>query len=44
VSPYAIAAAGSPLAALGPGNFHGIEQNGAIPKFGYAMPLRADLG
>ncbi len=44
VSPYAIAAAGSPLAALGPGNFHGIEQSGAIPKFGYAMPPRADLG
>ena len=44
VSPYAIAAAGSPLAALGPGNFHGIEQSGAIPKFGYAMPARADLG
>ncbi len=44
VSPYALAAAGSPLAALGPGNVHGIEQSGAVPKFGYAMPTRADQG
>ncbi len=44
VSPYALAAAGSPLAALGPGNFHGIEQSGAVPKFGYAMPTRAEQG
>lgn len=37
VSPYALAAAGTPLAALAPGSFHAIDQAGAIPKFGYAV-------
>lgn len=37
VSPYALAAAGSPLAALAPGSFRGVEQGGAVPKFGYAL-------
>lgn len=36
VSPYALAAAGNPLAPLAPGKFIGIDQGGAIPKFGYA--------
>jgi diguanylate cyclase (GGDEF)-like protein len=36
VSPYALAAAGAPLAALAPGKFIGVDQGGAIPKFGYA--------
>lgn len=36
VSPYALAAAGTPLAALSPGTFIGAAQGGAIPKFGYA--------
>ncbi|WP_245806072.1 putative bifunctional diguanylate cyclase/phosphodiesterase [Erythrobacter donghaensis] len=36
VSPYALAAAGAPLAALSPGAFLAIEKGGAIPKFGYA--------
>ncbi len=44
VSPYALAAAGSPLAALAPGSFRGIDQSGAIPKFGYAIPARAEQG
>ena len=44
VSPYALAAAGSPLAALAPGSFRGIDQSGAIPKFGYAIPPRAEQG
>lgn len=38
VSPYALAAAGAPLAALSPGKFIGVDQGGAIPKFGYALP------
>ncbi|MFO6429408.1 putative bifunctional diguanylate cyclase/phosphodiesterase [Erythrobacter sp. W302b] len=38
VSPYALAAAGTPLAALAPGRFLGMDQGGAIPKFGYAAP------
>lgn len=44
VSPYALAAAGSPLAALAPGSFRGIDQSGAIPKFGYAILARAEQG
>jgi diguanylate cyclase (GGDEF)-like protein len=44
VSPYALAAAGSPLAALAPGSFRGIDQSGAIPKFGYVIPARAEQG
>jgi hypothetical protein len=38
VSPYALAAAGTPLAPLAPGKLAGMEQGGAIPKFGYAAP------
>ncbi|WDA40458.1 putative bifunctional diguanylate cyclase/phosphodiesterase [Erythrobacter sp. BLCC-B19] len=38
VSPYALAAAGTPLAALAPGKLAGMDQGGAIPKFGYAAP------
>jgi diguanylate cyclase (GGDEF)-like protein len=38
VSPYALAAAGTPLAALAPGKFLGLVPGGAIPKFGYAAP------
>ena len=37
VSPYALAAAGSPLAALAPGKFLGMDHGSAIPKFGYAV-------
>ena len=44
VSPYALAAAGTPLAALSPGTFLGTDQGGAIPKFGYAAPSRGDQG
>lgn len=44
VSPYALAAAGSPLAALAPGSFRGIDKVGVVPKFGYAMPRRAEAG
>ncbi len=44
VSPYALAAAGAPLAALAPGSFSGIVQGGAVPKFGYAVPGRAEAG
>lgn len=36
VSPYALAAAGAPLAALASGSFRGLDQAGAVPKFGYA--------
>ncbi|WP_379921169.1 putative bifunctional diguanylate cyclase/phosphodiesterase [Erythrobacter sp. R86502] len=36
VSPYALAAAGTPLAALAPDKFLSMDQGGAIPKFGYA--------
>jgi diguanylate cyclase (GGDEF)-like protein len=43
VSPYALAAAGAPLAALAPGRFLGIDAGGAVPKFGYAAP-RAEAG
>jgi len=44
VSPYALAAAGSPLAALPPGNFQGTDQGGAVPKFSSAMSARPDAG
>lgn len=44
VSPYALAAAGTPLAALAPGKLLGMDQGGAIPKFGYAAPGRSDQG
>jgi len=44
VSPYALAAAGTPLAALAPGRFSGVDQGGAVPKFGYAAPPRAEAG
>ena len=40
VSPYALAAAGAPLAPLGAGKFLSLEQGGAVPKFGYAAPVR----
>jgi diguanylate cyclase (GGDEF)-like protein len=39
VSPYALAAAGTPLAALAPGSFRGIDQCRATPKFGYSAPF-----
>ncbi|MFO6447535.1 putative bifunctional diguanylate cyclase/phosphodiesterase [Erythrobacter sp. NE805] len=42
VSPYALAAAGTPLAALAPGKFLGMDQGGAVPKFGYAKPARTE--
>lgn len=46
VSPYALASAGAPLAALAPGSYQGmvgglIDQSGA-PKFGYAPGARID--
>lgn len=46
VSPYALASAGAPLAALAPGSYQGmvgglIDQSGA-PKFGYAAGARLD--
>jgi diguanylate cyclase (GGDEF)-like protein len=46
VSPYALASAGAPLAALAPGSYQGmvgglIDHNGA-PKFGYAPGARLD--
>jgi hypothetical protein len=44
VSPYALAAAGTPLAALAPGSFRGIDKVGAVPKFGYAIPAHASQG
>lgn len=44
VSPYALAAAGTPLAPLAPGKFIGMDQGGLVPKFGYAAPVRADAG
>lgn len=44
VSPYALAAAGAPLAALDPGSFRGMDQGGAVPQFGYSQPPRADGG
>ncbi len=42
VSPYALAAAGAPLAPLAPGKFIGVDQRGAVPKFGYALPPRVE--
>ncbi|MEM9500872.1 MAG: EAL domain-containing protein [Pseudomonadota bacterium] len=41
VSPYALASAGAPLAALSQGSYKGMEggllgQSGSVPKFGYA--------
>lgn len=42
VSPYALAAAGTPLAPLAPGKFVLTAQGGAIPKFGYAVPVRSE--
>jgi len=44
VSPYALAAAGTPLAALAPGSFRGTDHDEAVPKFGYAAPARAEAG
>jgi diguanylate cyclase (GGDEF)-like protein len=44
VSPYALAAAGTPLAPLASGKFLGVEHGGAVPKFGYAHPIRSDAG
>ena len=38
LSPYALASAGAPLAALAPGKSISMDQGGAIPKFGYAAP------
>ncbi|WP_296716222.1 EAL domain-containing protein [Erythrobacter sp.] len=48
VSPYALASAGAPLAALAPGSYQGmmgglIDQSGA-PKFGYAPGSRLEAG
>ena len=48
VSPYALASAGAPLAALAPGSYQGmigglIDQSGA-PKFGYALVTRGEAG
>jgi predicted signal transduction protein with EAL and GGDEF domain len=40
VSPYALAAAGAPLAALAPGKFLGVAQGGAVTKLGYALTPR----
>lgn len=45
VSPYALAAAGAPLAALASGSYQGMPggtlgQGGSVPKFAYAAPLR----
>jgi diguanylate cyclase (GGDEF)-like protein len=42
VSPYALAAAGAPLAPLAPGKFVGLAQGGAVPKFGYAIAPRTE--
>ncbi len=42
VSPYALAAAGTALAPLAPGKFVGVDQGGAVPKFGYALPARTE--
>jgi diguanylate cyclase (GGDEF)-like protein len=48
VSPYALASAGAPLAALAPGSYQGmmgglIDEGGA-PKFGYAPSARCENG
>jgi diguanylate cyclase (GGDEF)-like protein len=46
VSPYALASAGAPLAALAPGSYQamvgGLIGRGAAPKFGYAHAGRGD--
>ncbi|MCX9148838.1 putative bifunctional diguanylate cyclase/phosphodiesterase [Erythrobacter sp. WG] len=42
VSPYALAAAGTPLAALAPGKFIGVDHGAAVPKFGYAAQPRTE--
>ncbi len=47
VSPYALAAAGTPLAPLAPGKFLGIAREdmagvAAVPKFGYALTPRPE--
>jgi EAL domain-containing protein (putative c-di-GMP-specific phosphodiesterase class I) len=42
VSPYALAAAGAPLAPLAPDKFIGVDRRGAVPKFGYALPPRVE--
>lgn len=44
VSPYALASAGAPLAALSPGDYKGMQggglnQSGGIPQFAYANPI-----
>lgn len=44
VSPYALASAGAPLAALSPGDYKGMQggglgQAGTIPQFAYANPI-----
>ena len=44
VSPYALAAAGTPIAPLAPGKFAGFANVGAIPKFGYAASPSAEIG
>lgn len=44
VSPYALAAAGTPVAPLAPGKFAGFANIGAIPKFGYAASPSAEIG
>ena len=44
VSPYALAAAGTQLAALTADKFLGTEQGGAVPKFDYAKLVRAEAG
>lgn len=48
VSPYALAAAGAPLAALSAGDYKGMEggilsQAGSVPKFGYAMSAHREV-
>jgi diguanylate cyclase (GGDEF)-like protein len=45
VSPYALAAAGAPLAALAPGSYKAMPggtlgQSGSVPQFGYAITAR----
>ena len=47
VSPYALAAAGAPLAALSPGNYKSMEggmlAEGTIPQFSYAQGYTGDI-
>ncbi|BDI61335.1 hypothetical protein MACH05_18950 [Qipengyuania nanhaisediminis] len=47
VSPYALASAGAPLAALSPGDYKQMAggqlgQKGSVPQFGYAAPQRTE--